>query len=130
VFEGVVVDECGVVGTCSRAVGQNVAGPAVLDGDSAVVEGGITLEVEAVQLAAYGIGMDPVAEVVEDDVVVDELSGSRRRFLGVAVMSARTTVAVLVEEGAANLVAERTRADQDTLSSIVHDPHTAHLKET
>ena len=65
---GVVGDELGGDRLICLAADEDVGVPAAVD--PAVVEDDVALEVEAVEVASLGVGVDAPAELLKDDVVV------------------------------------------------------------
>ena len=70
----------GLVRDVLMSADEEVGRPAADLGEPAVVEGRVSLEVEVVEVAAFGVGVDAVAELLEDDVVEDCLGGRARTF--------------------------------------------------
>ena len=118
---GVVGDELGGDRLICLAADEDVGVPAAVD--PAVVEDDVALEVEAVEVAALGVGVDAPAELLKDDVVVHLLVRGAEvlRVDAVAVAAVRSRVAVVVEEAPVDTGAGGDLAGDDALGRVVDD---------
>jgi hypothetical protein len=92
--------------------------------ETSVIEGGVALVVQVVEVAAFGVAVDAVAELFEEDVVVDFLGGVAG-VVGdvgaVAVAAVGSVVAVVVDEAAVDDSGIGAGAAQDALGGVMDD---------